>query len=74
MQNMEPKFDPFALNRNDWPVMAWVNRIPGVSRAIASHLSRTALVRSSEVRVGQLDVGQQVTHVLGRDEPRPGSW
>ena len=73
MQNIEPKFDPLALKSSDWPVMAWVNRMPGVvDLAIFSHLSRTALVRLQGGRVGHLDVGQQVTHVLSGDEARRG--
>ncbi len=52
MQNIEPKFEPLALSSSDWPVTAWVKRMPGVSLAIRSHLSSTSLVFSSETESG----------------------
>ena len=68
VMNIVPKFDPKALSSIDWP------QIPTVAFD-ARDLVRDLVdpvehgwVRSSDGRVGELDVDQQVAHVLRRDE------
>ena len=73
MQNIEPKFDPFALSRSDWPGHGLGE--PDARRVAGDPLAAVVdrLGPLERDRVGQLDVGQQIAHVLGRDEARRAS-
>ena len=81
MTNDEPKFEPLALSRNDWPAIdervrdagdaaACSRWSPGSPRAMRTIWSITARVRCTRGGVGQLHVDQQVALVLRRDERR----
>ncbi len=52
------------------PLVDWVCLTPGISCAIFSSRFMTAALALGRGRVGELNVDQEVAHVLRRDETR----
>ena len=52
MTNIEAKFEPLALSRNDWPATPTVCSTPGVLPAICSMRATTSRVRWTDAESG----------------------